>query len=338
MTFAEGAWEVRSRSEKEADQVERIRFHEYQVSRLLLGTVQFGVVYGLVNRTGKPSFRSIVEMLAKAFENGVNALDTARFYGDSETVLGRALGELGLKDQVFLCTKVTSLQGRIDPKIESPDRAIRESVVESARELGVDTIPLVLFHDPNDLQYLDGLLAQKAQGRCAHVGVSLYTPEQALTALATPGVEAIQLPTNILDRRFAESGVFGEARRRGVAIFVRSVYLKGLLVIPEEEIHPGLEAVLPVRQKFDEIAAELGISLAEFALRFVYSVPEVSGVVVGMERPAQLESNLRMLRRGVFPEALVRDVQGQQPHLGDEILNPGMWPPELVEPPEAYQV
>ena len=318
--------------------MERTRFHEYPVSRLLLGTVQFGVVYGLVNRTGKPPFQAIVGMLATAFENEVNAFDTARFYGDSETVLGKALGELGLKDQAFLSTKVRSLEGQIDAKIDSVDRAIEESVTESARQLGLDTIPLVLFHNPHDLPYLDGLLAQKAKGRCAYVGVSLYTPEQALAALATPGVDAIQLPTNILDRRFTRSGVFDEARRCGVAIFVRSVYLKGLLVIPEEEIHPGLASVLPVRRQFEEIAAELGISLPELALRFVYSVPQVSGVLVGMETPAQLESNLRILRKGVFSEELVRDVRAQQPHLGDEILNPGLWPPELVEPPEAYQV
>ncbi|NCC93899.1 MAG: hypothetical protein EOM10_11550, partial [Opitutae bacterium] len=89
-------------------------FADYHLSRLMLGTVQFGLSYGIANRQGRPSYAVVRDILACAFEGGVNCLDTAAAYGESEELIGRALRELGLADRVIVVTKVRESFKRLE--------------------------------------------------------------------------------------------------------------------------------------------------------------------------------------------------------------------------------
>ena len=297
-------------------------------SRLAVGTVQFGLPYGVANRTGQPSFKQVCEILACAIENGATTLDTAAAYGESESVLGRALREIGALDRVTIVSKIRHLKTMEQEQTpENEERWIRDSVVSSLERLGIGSLPVCLFHDTVDIARMDVLLALKREGLVQHAGVSVVRPGQMAMVLSTPGVEAIQVPMNMLDQRIKRSGDLAKAAGRGMVVFVRSVYLQGLLVMPLDEIKPVLQQVVPVRQALQEIAAGAGLTMPEMALRYGLSLPGVSSVLTGVETVAQMETNARIAADGPLPHQIIQAIDGAVPDLSDTIiLSPWMWP------------
>ncbi len=297
-------------------------------SRLAVGTVQFGLPYGVANRTGQPSFKQVCEILACAVENGATTLDTAAAYGKSEAVLGRALREIGALDQVTIVSKVRHLKtmGQ-EHSPENIERWIRDSVTSSLENLGIDSLPVCLFHDTVDVAYMDILLALKREGLVQHAGASVVKPDQMEMVLSTPGVEAIQVPMNMLDQRIRRSGDLARATDAGMAVFVRSIYLQGLLVMPLEGIMPALHQVVPVRQALQQIAGDTGLTMPEMALRYGLSLPGVTSVLTGVETVEQMAANAKIAARGPLPPEVVQAVDGAVPDLSDTIvLSPWLWP------------
>jgi aryl-alcohol dehydrogenase-like predicted oxidoreductase len=301
---------------------------DLKFSRLAVGTVQFGLPYGVANRTGQPSFRQVCEILVCAIENGATTLDTAAAYGESESILGRALREIGALDQVTIVSKVRHLKtmGQ-EHTSENVEWWIRDSVASSLARLGIDSLPVCLFHDTVDVAYTDVLLELKREGLVQYVGVSVIKPEQMGMVLSTPGVEAIQISTNMLDQRIRRSEDLAAAADAGMAVFVRSIYLQGLLVMPLDEIVPELHQVLPFRQVLQDIAFDAGLTMPEMALRYGLSLPGVTSVLTGVETVEQMEANVRIAARGPLPPEVVQAVDKAVPDLSDTIvLSPWLWP------------
>ena len=288
--------------------------------RFSLGTAQFGIPsYGIANRVGQPPYAALREIVRRAFESGAAGLDTAAEYGESESLLGRILEELQLQQAAFVCSKISHLEVTEDGSF------VRKSVIRSLRRLRLETLPLCLLHRAEHLAYTDALVTLKEEGLIRNAGVSVYTPEQAMQAIGTPGIDAIQHPLSLLDQRFERSGVLQRARSRGIAIFARSVYLQGLLLLPEEGVPERLAAVKPVRRRLEKSAKALEMSLPELALRFAASLEGVTGVVVGLETLEQLDSNLAMLAKGNLAEETVKEISAIVPDLPDAILLPNLW-------------
>lgn len=296
-------------------------------SRLVVGTVQFGMPYGIANRTGQPSLEEVGKILACALEGGATTLDTAAEYGDSESALGRALRAIGALDRVTIITKVRPVKLMTQKRTqENVRRYIRDSVSSSLARLGIESCPLILFHDTDDIIYMDILLELKREGLIQHVGVSVAFPEQMEKVLSTPGVEAVQIPVSILDQRILRSGNLARAAQTGRAVFVRSIFLQGLLVMPINEIIPELRVVIPVRQKLEEIAEEAGLDMSEMALRYGLSLPGVTGVLTGVETAEQMAANVAIAARGPLPPHIVREIEAAVPDLPPTILSPSYWP------------
>jgi aryl-alcohol dehydrogenase-like predicted oxidoreductase len=304
-------------------------------SRLAVGTVQFGQSYGIANRTGQPSFAQVCEILACAVENGATTLDTAAAYGESESMLGRALREIGALDQVTIVSKVRHLK-TIDQEhtSENIERWLRESVTSSLGRLGIDSLPVCLFHDTVDVAHMDVLLELKQEGLVQHVGVSVTKPEQMEMVLSASGVEAIQVAMNMLDQRIRRSGNLARAARAGMAVFMRSVYLQGLLVMPLDEImtelHPDLSGVVPARRTLQRLADDAGLTMPEMALRYGLSLPGVTSVLTGVETVEQMEANARIAARGPLTPDMVQAIEEAVPDLSHTIvLSPWLWPASM---------
>ena len=302
------------------------RFAEYDLSTLMLGTVQFGMPYGIANVTGQPDYRQVLAILEAALEGGVNCFDTAAAYGNSEEVLGRALHELGVADDVVVVTKVQPLAPGLSADPAAAGQAIETSVADSRCRLGLETLPIVLFHREGEVQYLPVLEKLKHRGWLRYAGVSCDNrPGPATRFAAQPGVAALQIPANILDRRHVEDGAFAAAATHGAAVFVRSVFLQGLLVMPEASIPARLSDVVAVRRELAGIAEDAGLSMPALAIRYMLAQEGVTCVLTGVETVEQVRTNCSIFASGPLDPEVVQRVNAAVPTLPEQILIPLMW-------------
>lgn len=272
---------------------------------LMLGTVQFGMDYGVANTTGKPSFDEVKAILRYAYDHGVAALDTSSDYGDSEEVIGKALDELGLLGRFQVVTKVSRV-----PEDRDPEEFYAQSLNESRRRLRIDVIPAVLLHNEDELPNLPALKHFADKGLIGGAGVSL---DSAAFASRADHVEYLQVPCNAADHRFDR--VFGIPRRR---TFVRSVYLQGMLVMPKERI--WMPELLAARETLEGF----GLPMPELCMRYLLAMPGRPVVLTGVERLAQLQENIRLAELGPLPPELFRKVAAAI-RLEERFVRPSCW-------------
>ncbi len=296
------------------------------LTRLMLGTVQFGMYYGVANRTGQPSYHEVLAIVKTALDGGVNCFDTAAAYGTSEEVLGRVLDELGVADGVVVVTKVRPLKRGELSDTALASRRIEQSVAESRRRLRLDSLPVVLFHREADAVHLPVLRRLKKRGWLRAYGISCEHRPGPAAEFVAERVSALQLPGNVLDPWHLRSGVLEQAACAGVRIFVRSVLLQGLLVMPEEDIPKSLSQAVPVRRRLARLACEAGLSMAELALRYVLSFAGVTSLVVGVETVSQMQENLAVFDRGRLDADLLTAIEAAVPELPEALITPKLWP------------
>ena len=276
-------------------------------SKLMLGTVQFGMNYGVANTTGKPSFEAAKTILKAAYDGGVTALDTAPAYGDSEEVIGRALEELGLSGRFEIVTKIPKLPAGCDP-----EKFIAESLHCSLKRLRIDCAAAALFHAEEDCPHLDVLKTMVKRGLIAAAGVSLNTAAHRADG---GGADCLQVPASLLDRRFDDC--FGKGRR----VFVRGAYMQGMLLMPEEKVF--IPEVVERRRKLET----LGLPMAELALRFLFAKPEPKSVLTGVETVEQLKENIRIAALPPLSDGDLRAVEAIAfPELPEMCVSPFFWP------------
>lgn len=304
--------------------MEKVLFRGRSFSRMMLGTVQLGLDYGIANRGGRPSWEEARAIIGGAVAGGVNCFDTAAAYGGSEAVLGRAFALLNLAGKVLVTGKIRPLAPGLTTA--GAAREVRASLRQSLERLRLERLAVCLMHREENACYLPALQEMKAAGLVESVGLSVYNPEAALAVLREGMVDALQVPASILDHRFRRAGVFDAARAAGVAVFVRSVYLQGLLLMPEAEIPAALATILPTRRRLGETARAAGLTAAELAVRYILGLPGATSVLVGVETAAQLKENLALFRNGPLDAALVEELEGIVPDFPDQVLIPSLWP------------
>ncbi len=292
-------------------------------SPLMLGTVQFGLDYGIANQGGRPEYQTCRDIVTCALEAGINCFDTAAAYGESEQVLGRIISELNVADQVVVVSKNRPISDLDVPAGQVPE-FIESSLVQSLENLRMESLPVFLFHRDRDLPWMEALHTMKERGLVGRVGISVDTAEGAEQAVGNGLVEAIQLPHNLFDRRFSRT-VFEKLHERKIKLFVRSTFLQGLLLMPEERIPAHLGAILPVRRKLERLAAEAGISMVELCLRYGLSFPAITSVLIGVDSVEQLRENAAMARRGPLEESLLNKIDECVPKFPESVVRPSLW-------------
>lgn len=285
------------------------------ISKLILGTVQFGLNYGIANREGKPDLDKVRSILRCAADHGIRILDTAAAYGDSETVIGTLLKEdPALKKHFQVVSKIPPL-----PENSSPGEIrslIGRSVDTSLRNLNLEQLYGILFHREQDARHLKFLKELAVQGKVLMSGFSVdgNLPDQ------TPEAEMLQVPGNVLDRRFVPF-----PREKPRRLFVRSVYLQGLLMMPEEKIPVGLAGVIPYRRKLTALAEKNGMLPAELYMRYLLSFPDIDGVLTGVDNAEQLDFNVRITAGGPLDDGLMQEIFQLIPDLPESWIRPSLW-------------
>ena len=302
-------------------------------AELVLGAVQLGLPYGAANRTGQPSRTQALRLVHQAVEAGITAFDTARAYGESEHRLGEALSG---KKTVHTVTKLSPLT-ELAP--DAPRQAVRAavdaSVAASLAALQCDHLDCLLLHRAAHMTSHDGaiwerLIERLEDGSVLALGVSVQSPAEALAALDCHDVVHIQMPFNILDKRWREAGVIDKIRARAhVTIHVRSVFLQGILAANDPSVWPQVPGVdvLALVDLIAELTRAFGRkSPADLCLAYARGQDWVDGVVVGMETEDQLDTNLRLFVRPPLSREDCAAIEARVPALPAALLDPAQWP------------
>ena len=291
--------------------------------RLVLGTAQLGMDYGIANRTGTPNPENAAAIIEAAIGGGIREFDTAQAYSRSEKILGRVLSSLGAENSVRIITK-----GLVE---ENPgtDGRFRDVVTKSLDNLGIRKLHAFMLHKERLLDKWDGGLgawarALRDSGLIEHIGVSVYSPEKALQALAIEEITIVQIPSNALDRRFEKAGVFQEANSRKKRIYVRSIFLQGLLIMPLEDLPSQMAFAAPTLKVFRSFADSAGISRHQLALGYVRDAYPDARIIFGAETHEQIRINtaawLTPLSNG-----MVQQIQERFKNIDSRVLNPALW-------------
>ena len=299
------------------------------MTKIMVGTVQFGMTYGIANQQGRPSRKEVLEIIKFGYEAGICDYDTAAVYGESEEVLGQSFKDLGICHKVNVFTKIKALDVEAKKSKKDSRKEIVASLDRSLKRLKMDCVAGVLFHREEDVQHLALLQMQKQAGKCQSVGVSCgHDPEKVTDFLNSDSVDAFQLPCNLMDRRHSEAGVLEKAHKNGVLSFIRSAFLQGILTMKNDEIPTALANLCSLHLHYTSLAEEAGITLKEMALRFILNHP-VSKVVIGIESLRQLKENLCYFERGPLPDDLMQAITLTYEQPDPYLITPALWPVQV---------
>ncbi|HEY4365954.1 MAG TPA: aldo/keto reductase [Steroidobacteraceae bacterium] len=286
------------------------------LTRLALGTAQFGLQYGVANRSGQVSVAEVGQILARAAAANVDTLDTAIAYGTSESCLGAA----GVASWRVI-SKLPPLPGEVDDVRAWCEGQVRGSL----SRLGIGRLEGLLLHRPADLlgprmlEYRAALDALQAAGLVGVVGVSIYDPAEldALWPVFRPGI--VQAPCNVLDRRLIRSGWLARLADRGVRVHVRSVFLQGLLLMPATRRPAAFARWREVLDAWDEWCSQHSTSPLSAAIAFLNAQPGIERYVIGVDSLMQLEEVLAAAGASseVPPQGLFCDDR--------ELIEPARW-------------
>lgn len=293
---------------------------------LCLGTVQFGMDYG-INQKKRPPEDDCVRWLDYAVQNGVRAIDTAEAYGDAEKVVGSFIRKKTIpRDQLFLSTKM--MPNTLDDcQPEMYVSVIRAHIEQSLKTIGTDYFDAYLFHSSRYAfvpALMDALSLVQQAGLARNVGISVYEPEEAFASMQHKAMTFLQLPYNVLDHRMKESGVFLQARHTGICVHARSAFLQGLVLMNEQAVPPFLSRAKPIIAKLNRICRELEMRPAELALSYVKEEAAVSHIVFGVHSLEQLQDNIRLFyseSKGNVHEI----VDAEFGEIAADIVIPSLW-------------
>ncbi len=284
--------------------------------RLAIGTAQFGLSYGVANQGGKVPLDEVKKILARARQSGINLLDTAIAYGDSENVLGR----VGISEWKVV-TKLPIIP------LETTDLYdwIHNQVQQSIERLNCESVDTVLLHRPEQLlsdrgsEILFALRALRTNKLSKKIGISIYSPSELDHFNVAQNFDVIQAPLNILDRSLIESGWLNKLNQLQIEVHVRSIFLQGLLLMNSEERPPNFSKYSNLWLEWDRWLAKNNFSAVEGCLAFINSIQGLDSVLVGIETAEQLNeiiiaSNLKLENLPAWPK-----------NIDPNLTNPALW-------------
>ncbi len=270
-----------------------------------LGTVQFGLPYGVSNTRGQVSRADAAAILAVAAKGGIHTLDTAANYGTAEEVLA-ALDTAPFR----IVTKTISAGNGVE--------AVVARARQSAARLKADTLLVHAAKDLGDPALWPALQRLKDEGLFRHIGISVYVADDPAELAARLRPDVMQLPFSLLDQRLLRDGTLARLTGMGVEIHARSLFLQGLLFL--EEPPPKLRHIAPRLAAIRKQIADAGSMPLAAALGFVLSRPEIGTALVGVTCAAELREILDAASRAL--PALDWSAMA----LDDEVaLTPSLW-------------
>lgn len=286
--------------------------------RLMLGSAQFGQSYGIARAGRAPDLQEVCRILKSAREAGINGVDTAQVYGQSEEWLGKC----GISDWRVISKLPANIPVAQPGDI---DRYVSESVLSSLTHLQIDTLDGLLLHRAHALLDSGGeklysvLRALKEKGFVRKIGISIYDPQELPPLMARFHLDIVQAPFNVLDRRMETSGWFDRLDEAGVEIHVRSIFLQGLLLMSQNQMPAIFDRWSELWTAWGRWLAESGKTPLQACLEFIASRQGIDQIIVGVDHVEHLRQIL-----GAYREVPV-NVPETLSSMDTDLINPSRW-------------
>jgi aryl-alcohol dehydrogenase-like predicted oxidoreductase len=281
--------------------------------KLVLGTVQFGTLYGVSNTLGVPNDEELARILDIASGNGINILDSAPAYGNAQQRLSQYAAK-----RFEVVSKFSNVRSR---------ESLNTTLLQTLQDLGISKLYALISHNSEELianpELWDFLSDAKEKIQTEKIGFSLYSPEQ-LEKLWELGMkpDLVQLPYNLLDRKFQPYLL--ELKKQDCEIHVRSVFLQGLFFLDLNHLSAKLETLRPAISLIQDLCVQYGITVSELSLYFVKNNPLIDKIIIGVASADQLIKNIDEFSLNRVAHTVIEQILNIQ--VPDrKILNPVNW-------------
>lgn len=259
--------------------------------KIILGTAQFGMDYGITNSTGKISSAEVCKILEYAFKNGVTTLDTAEVYGNSEKVIGESTEKCSLKFDI------------ISKFNDCKTGEVRQKLNSSLKKLQVDALYGYLIHNFDNYisnpEIINELQELKQEDKIKKIGFSLYFPWQ-LEKLFEDGVDfdLVQFPYNVLDQRFNK--YFSILKEKSIEINTRSVFLQGILLTDPKRLKNGFAPIKDKIIKLYSVAEKNSVTPALLCINYAIRNQYIDRIIIGIDNLDHLRNNLKLVEQNLL--------------------------------------
>jgi aryl-alcohol dehydrogenase-like predicted oxidoreductase len=282
--------------------------------KLILGTAQFGLNYGINNTFGKPSQKELFEILDFAFDQKIDSLDTADAYGDSISRIGLYHQQSNNFFKILAKFKCTKAEKLVDQTKKSLDR------------FHIPYFEVLSYHSfkeyLNEPYLKDALQVLKSEGLIKKIGISIYTNSELFQTLFDNNIDVVQLPFNLLDNQNQRGKYLDNAILNEKEIHARSIFLQGLFFMEEESIPENLISIKPYIAEIKSYCFKQAISIQSLALSYAIYNKNIDRIIIGVETKDQLLKNVNSIEylENAF-DFINQNINVNEP----ELLNPVNW-------------
>lgn len=285
-------------------------------SKLILGTVQMGLSYGINNTKGKGSLDDSLEILEYAYDNGIRILDSAEAYGNAHEIIGKFHAKY--PEKIFKV--ITKL-----PNKENDD--ISAKVEDYLKELNLNQLETLMFHSydsfQNNIENFNILNKLKLERKIKYIGVSVYTNDEIEKVLLNDNVDIIQLPFNLFDNTNLRSDILMKAKFKGKIIHTRSALLQGLFFKDLNDTNKVVQKLKKELALISEISKKENTSISALALSYCLYQKTIDNVLVGVDSLNQLKENIKSIHYKIKPQTIDHINTIEIKNL--DLLNPSLW-------------
>lgn len=289
------------------------------IEKIILGAAQLGLNYGINNKTGKPNEVEAFKILNLAYQNGIKYIDTAEAYGNSQKIIGQFLKKHSNKTFKVI-TKLAA-----DSSVK-PEKFLAH-LEKNCLELNVESLHGYMFHNYQSfkrrIDLTEMFLLAKEKGLIQEMGISLYTNAEVEEIIANQShFDFIQIPFNLFDNSSKRREVIEKAKSCNINVHTRSVFLQGLFFKNYGELPEKLQQLVPYLEKLSKTREKHHLTVLNLSLQYALQKGFIDHVLVGVETPRQLMTNIRACKKEtIIPHDEIDALAIEEV----ELLNPSNW-------------
>ena len=263
--------------------------------KLVLGSAQWGMDYGVSNNLGKTTLEEVRKIAEISRLNNINQIDTASAYGESHSRIATYFPE-----ETKIITKIPPIRSVFQSR-EEYKKELRIYLERCMESLNACHLHGLLLHDINDIsseyadELFDFLSSIKKAGVVSKIGVSIYSESDLHNACKSYDWDLIQIPFNVFDQRFKNNDHITRFRQQGGEIYARSIFLQGLLLTKPSQIPSQLKQWLPQLNEWQLFCDEMNISDLQACISLAFNQNWIDYCILGIAESLQLEENIQLI-------------------------------------------